>query len=228
MPRFGQRYAFPEDSVPTYLGHPARVFLTDTPPLGLAPSSPETGAKLHWVNLWLRAAVSWEQPQHSVILVVDATAPAIWEDRTFRNDITKTLVALRLGGFLVSVAVTKLLKAREAALRSAAYGIDRGGQAGKDPHTSYETFAERYISKLVVAFEASARENGWRWGDPPGFPPFPQAHVTVLDVPTWTSAGDFKAWQERRGTMERPNQRYIFVQLEKLLQAALPPRRDEA
>merc|ERR1711920_515111 len=82
--------------------------------------------------------------------------------------------------YTVVIAVTKLLKAREEALRDK----NLGKVGGMDPRNSYESFAGRYVEKVSAAIQASAGVQDWP--AEPGGQTFPLTNVTIFDVPTWT------------------------------------------
>lgn len=120
----------------------------------------------------------------------------------------------------MTLRLTLHTKARENALREAAHGADHGGRPGRDPRSSYEEFVSRYLEKTAVTLQAAPQVRSLlaaQGGD--GAPAWPKPGATILDVPTWVSVRDYEAWQDRRGTPELPNLRYIRVQLEKLVSA---------
>merc|ERR1712007_162063 len=107
------------------------------------------------------------------------------------------------------------------AIREANYsGGDHGKHVGRDPHTSYETYASRYIEKTCAAIQAKAVENDWSFSQGPHAPAFPLVNVSIFDAPTWENVGDYRRWQELKATAELPNGRYFAAQLNKLLLAS--------
>jgi len=91
---------------------------------------------------------------------------------------------------------------------------------GKDPRSSYEAFASRYIGKVCSAIQSKATENDWSFSQGPDAPAFPLPNVTMFDAPTWDGAGEYKKWQEVKATAELPNGKYFSSQLNKILLAA--------
>mmetsp|Transcript_59580 Transcript_59580/g.141772 ORF Transcript_59580/g.141772 Transcript_59580/m.141772 type:complete len:410 (+) Transcript_59580:106-1335(+) len=225
-----------------------RVIVTDTTPctrggkdgnplcLSVSPNSAHHfNAIPSWMRMTLREG---KYPHFGVVVVLDALATPLWEDEVHCRDLARVMAVLRRSQYAVVIAVTKLYRAREIARRDANYGVDHGGQVGKDPHVSYETFVSRYIGKTCAALQAKAKDNDWATVAAPAVPskpedeadspPFPLNNATIFDIPTWISVGDFAKWQERRGTSELPNFKYFTSQLQKLLFAVSvqPPKTD--
>lgn len=155
----------------------------------------------------------------AVLFVLDATERPLWEDPQRTEELAQLSATLRQQQYAVVIAVTKLLKAREDALREAAHGGDHQGRTGRDPRRSYEEFVSRYLEKTIVTLQATQALKTFHGSQGDGAAPFPRAGVTIFDVPTWVSIRDFEAWKERRGTSELPNLRYMEAQMEKLVAA---------
>jgi hypothetical protein len=208
-----------------------RVVLTDTPPCGsgqrdeqplCASVSPNSQHHFNAIPSWMRIMLrSGNNPHYAVLVVIDALATPLWEDRTRCRDFARLLSVLIRSQYTVCIAVTKLLKLRENAMRDVAHGSEHGGRVGQDPRSSYETFASRYMERICAGLQAQAQENGWplsRDSSDAG-QSFPLVNVTLFDAPTWSSAVDYKAWQAKKGTLEIPNFRYYQSQLRRLLGA---------
>merc|ERR1719203_1383432 len=162
----------------------------------------------------------------AVLFVIDATAMPLFEDKGYCEEVGQLCATLRQQGHWVVLAVTKLPKAREEAVRAASHGADHGGRPGRDPRSSYEEFVSRYLEKMSVALQAVPGLRAWQEGQDAGSPLFPHPRHTLFDVPTWVSIKDFEAWKERRGTPELPNLRYMESQLEKVFTSlAVKPKR---
>merc|ERR1712087_465442 len=122
-----------------------RVILTDTPPCGTGKEerplctkvSPHSNQRANVVPSWMRVALrNGNQPHYAVLFCVDSTAAPLWEDPDRCRDIARLLFALKKSQYTVVIAVTKLLKAREDALRDK----NMGNAGGMDPRNSYESF----------------------------------------------------------------------------------------
>merc|ERR1740138_1120794 len=148
-------------------------------------------------------------PHYAVLFVIDAMAEPLWEDCA-RG---RLLAVLKRNQYTVVIAVTKLLKAREVGLRETAHGYDHKGQVGKDPRSSYEAFVGRYLAKVSASLQAKAVENDWSFSQGPDAPSFPLVNATIFDAPTWVSITDWRKWQDKKGTPELPNLKYIRSQL---------------
>lgn len=162
----------------------------------------------------------------AVLFLVDATDRPLWEDPERTEELGQLCATLRHQQYTVVIAVTKLYKVREDALKEIRLHGDgaHGGKVGRDPRRSYEEFVSRYVEKTCVTLQATEALKTWLATQEPGAATFPKVGATILDVPTWISRRDFEDWQERRGTIELPNLRYTQVQLEKLAAAlALRP-----
>lgn len=231
MPTYGQIYELPEREVTLSNGtaRQMRVVLTDTPPCGTRSQeehplcssvSPNSAAHFNAIPSWMRITLrGGVYPHFAVLVVIDATALPLWEDGQRCREMARLFAVLRRSQYTVVLGVTKLLALREAALRNVAYGEKHGGEVGKDPRSSYEAFAGRYIDKVCSVIQAKAGENDWSFSQGPDNPAFPLENATIFDLPTWTSVGDFRKWQERKGTSELPNYRYIVQQLTRCLSA---------
>eukprot|EP00928_Gymnodinium_smaydae_P015622 TRINITY_DN15789_c0_g1_i1.p1 TRINITY_DN15789_c0_g1~~TRINITY_DN15789_c0_g1_i1.p1 ORF type:complete len:409 (+),score=62.05 TRINITY_DN15789_c0_g1_i1:55-1227(+) len=232
MPTYGQCYEFPEEYEVT-LGSGSvkamKVVLTDTPPCGTGSGenpictrvSPNSAHQFNTIPSWMRITVrTGNFPHYSVIIVIDGTATPLWEDSERCRDLARLLSVLKRNQYTVVIAVTKLLQARQAAVRETNYGADHGGQVGKDPRSSYEAYVSRFIEKTCAAIRAKASENEWSFSQGPDAPAFPLMGSTVFDVPTYSSIGEYKRWQEATATIELPNRKYITSQLSRLLTAA--------
>merc|ERR1719382_2195713 len=146
-------------------------------------------------------------------------AKPLWQDGTRCRELTRLLAVLRRSQYTVVLAVTKLHRARETALRHRAHTGEILEEVGKDPRSSYESFVDRYLSRVVAAIQAKAGENDWSFSQGPDSPAFPLPGSTIFDAPTWAGREDYKSWQGRKGTPELPNLRYFSSQLERLLAA---------
>lgn len=231
MPTYGQCYELPERDIrfPSGNVRSMRAILTDTPPCGTkhreeqplcATVSPNSTQHFNAIPSWLRIAMRGGNfPHYAVLFVVDAMAVPLWEDNARCRDLARLLAVLKRNQYTVVIAVTKLFKARELALREAAHGNDHKGQVGKDPRSSYEAFAGRYVEKVGASIQAKASENDWSFSQGPDSPAFPLMNSTIFDAPTWTSVGDFRNWQDKKGTPELPNFKYIVSQLTRILTA---------
>jgi hypothetical protein len=231
MPAFGQYYDLPEREI--RLGsrdvQTMRVVLTDTPPCGsnqreehplCVTVSPNSTQSYNAVPSWMRITMKGGSiPHYAVLFVVDASAVPLWEDSERCRDLARLLAVLKRNRYTVVIAVTKLLKARENALRDTAHGHDHKGQVGKDPRSSYENFVGRYMEKVCAAIQSKACENDWSFSQGPDTPSFPLVNHTIFDAPTWNSPLDWKQWQDKKGTPELPNLRYMRSQLERILVA---------
>lgn len=155
----------------------------------------------------------------AVLFVLDATDRPLWEDPQRTEELAQLSATLRQQQYSVVIAVTKLLKARETALREVAHGAEHQGRVGRDPRRSYEEFVSRYLEKTTVTLQATQALKTFHASQGDGVALFPRAGVTIFDVPTWMSIRDFEAWKERRGTPELPNLRYMEAQMEKLVAA---------
>jgi len=226
----GQSYEFPERDVKLSGGSlkSMRVVLTDTPAAGVSKEeqplctqiSPNSTQHFNAIPSWMRITLrSGNFPHYAVLCVVDSLAPPLWEDHRRCRDLARLLSVLKRNQYTVVVAVTKLLKARQLALREVAHTGKNDGTVGKDPRSSYESYVGRYMDKTCAAIQAKAGENEWSFSHGPDAPPFPLVNVTMFDVPTWASNLDFKEWQDRKGTPELPNLRYMNTQLQRLLTA---------
>merc|ERR1719326_305717 len=141
-----------------------RVLLTDTPPCGISGReehplcsavSPNSLHQFNAIPSWMRITMrSGNFPHYAVLFVIDATKPPLWEDSTRCREIAKLFAVLRRNQYTVVVAVTKLLMARQVALREANHGAAHNGEVGKDPRGSYEAFVSRYIEKTCAAIQA--------------------------------------------------------------------------
>jgi len=233
MPMYGQNYEFPERDVRLFNGIqcPMRLVLTDTPPCGTnvreeeplcSSISPNSGQHYNAIPSWMRITMrSGNYPHSSVLFVIDATAQPLWEDSKRCRELARLLAVLKRNRYTVVLAVTKLLRVREAALRDAAHQghAAHGRQVGRDPRSSYESFAGRYLDKICASLQAKAHENDWSFSSGPDSPPFPLVNSTIFDAPTWVSLLDHKTWQERKGTVEKPNMQYYMSQLQRILSA---------
>lgn len=227
MPAYGNSYELPEREVRLVGGgtRQMRLVLTDTPPCGTsqreeqplcATVSPNSAQHFNAIPSWMRITLrSGNFPHYAVLFVIDGLARPLWEDGSRCRELARLLSVLKRNQYTVVLAVTKLKQAREAALRDAAHG-----RVGKDPRSSYESFASRYIEKCCAAIQAKAVENDWSFSHGPDVPAFPLLNVSIFDVPTWTTVGEFNRDAERRGTSEVPNYRYAMSQLNRLLLAA--------
>jgi len=154
----------------------------------------------------------------SVLLVLDTSERPLWEDVTRAEELGQLCATLRQQRYTVVFALTKLYKVREDLLKDMRMrGVDcHGGVPGRDPRRSYEEFVSRYIEKTIVALQATPPLKKWHSMQEPGTPSFPKAGSTIFDTPTWTCRREYEDWQERRGTPELPNLRYVEAQLDKL------------
>lgn len=155
----------------------------------------------------------------AVLFVVDATESPLFDDQQYCEEMAQLCATLRSQGYGVVLGVTKLLKAREDALRATSHGADHGGRAGRDPRQSYEEFVSRYLEKTCVALQAAPALRAWQEAQESGTAAFPHPRHTIFDVNAWTSIRDFEAWKDRRGTAELPNLRYVERQLDHLATA---------
>jgi hypothetical protein len=230
MPAFGQCYELPEREIRLGSGElrNMKAILTDTPPCGTNPReeqplcvtvSPNSTQHYNAIPSWMRVTMRGNNfPHYAVLFVIDALASPLWEDSARCRDLARLLAVLKRNQYTVVIAVTKLLKAREIALREAAYGADHKGEVGKDPRSSYETYAGRFLEKVSASIQSKASENDWTFSQGPDTPPFPLVNSTIFDAPTWMGLADFKSWQDRKkGAPELPNMRYMTSQLNRIL-----------
>mmetsp|Transcript_26986 Transcript_26986/g.46839 ORF Transcript_26986/g.46839 Transcript_26986/m.46839 type:complete len:413 (-) Transcript_26986:70-1308(-) len=236
MPAYGQQYELPEREV--QMGGASgtgggetklmRLVLTDTPACGTnlreeqplcATVSPNSTQHFNAIPSWMRITLRGGNfPHYAVLFIIDGLATPLWEDSSRCRDLARLLAVLRRNQYTVVLGVTKLLKLRQIALREAAHGTKHEGQVGKDPRSSYEVFVGRYLDKVCASLQAKALENDWSFDhEGPDKPSFPLVNSTIFDVPTWTSAGDYKAWQDKKGTSELPNLKYLHSQLSRML-----------
>jgi len=231
MPAYGQNYELPERDIKLGGGSlkRMRLLMTDTPGCGTKPReeqplcatvSPNSANHFNAIPSWMRITLrSGNFPHYAVLFTIDATARPLWEDTARCRDLARLLAVLKRNQYTVVLAVTKLYRAREDALRDEAHGKPHGGQVGRDPRTSYEAYVGRYLDKVCACIQAKALENDWVLSQSPDHPPFPLVNTTMFDAPSWFSFMDFKGWQECRGTTELPNARYFTTQLGRILQA---------
>lgn len=231
MPAFGQFYDLPDREIRLGSGtmKSMQVVLTDTPPCGTnhreeqplcATVSPNSTQHYNAIPSWMRITMRGGQiPHYAVLFVVDGLATPLWEDSQRCRDLARLLAVLKRNQYTVVIAVTKLLRAREIALRDTAHGVEHNGRVGKDPRSSYEAFVGRYLEKVCASLQAKAGENEWSFSQGPESPSFPLVNHTIFDAPTWVSITDFKKWQDKKGTPELPNLKYIHSQLERILGA---------
>jgi hypothetical protein len=231
MPTYGQSYELPERDIRLGSGQlqNMRVILTDTPPSGTnareeqplcVTVSPNSTQHYNAIPSWMRITLrGGNVPHYAVLFVVDAMAKPLWEDSERCRAIARLLAVLKRNQYTVVIAVTKLLKTREIALREMAHGGDHKGQVGKDPRSSYEAFVGRYLEKVGASLQAKAGENDWSFSQGPDTPEFPLVNHTLFDAPAWVSVTDWRKWQDKKGTPELPNLRYISSQLERILTA---------
>jgi hypothetical protein len=231
MPVYGQNYELSEEQAVRMKSgtmKQMRLILTDTPPCGVngreehpicSSVSPNSLHQFNAIPSWMRITMrSGNFPHFAVIFVIDATKTPLWEDGTRCREIAKLFAVLRRNQYTVVVAVTKLLKARQDAQRNTNHGVAHGGEVGKDPRGSYEGYVSRFIEKTCAAIQAKATENEWSFSQGPDAPAFPLFGVTIFDAPTFEGVGDYRQWQDVRGTV--PNKQYINTQLGRLLAAA--------
>jgi len=224
MPAHGQNYEIPECEV-TMAGSTSRqmrVLITDTLPCGTdareeqplcARVSPHSSQPFQMVPSWMRITLrSGNFPHYAVLFCVDSTAEPLWEDTERCRDLARLLGALKRNQYTVVVAVTKLLKAREDALRDK----NLGRPGGMDPRNSYEAFAGRYVEKVGAVIQAAAGERAWPMEA--GGKPLLQMNETLFDVPTWSGAAVFKSWHGQTHAAQ-PNLRYATMQLRRVLAA---------
>lgn len=231
MPTYGQTYELPERDVRFANGdiRQMKIILTDTPACGTnsreeqplcASISPNSTQHFNAIPSWMRITLRGGNVMHySVLVVVDSMAKPLWEDTARCRDLVRLLAVMRKSQYTIVLGVTKLQSLREHAQRETAYGSEHGGQVGKDPRSSYEAFASRYIDKVCAAIQAKAQENDWSFSQGPDSPAFPLPGQTIFDLPTWVSVGDFRKWQEKKGTAELPNFKYYTNQLNRCLSA---------
>jgi len=155
----------------------------------------------------------------AVLFVVDSTETPLFEDLSYCEEMAQLCATLRSQGYGVVIAIAKLPQAREEAVRAANHGAEHGGRVGRDPRRSYEEFVSRYIEKTCVALQATPALKAWHDKQDAGTPQFPHPRYTILDVNAWVSRRDFEVWQDRRGTAELPNLRYMQKQFENLVSA---------
>jgi len=232
MPTNGQCYELPEQEITLgdWTTKTMRVILTDTPPCGTnlrdeqplcATVSPNSTRYYNAIPCWMRIALRGGNfPHYAVLFVVDSMAKPLWEDSARCREIARLMAVLRKQ-YTIAIAVTKLAGLREMALRDANHGADHGGVVGRDPRSSYEAFSGRYVEKVCASIQGKADENDWSFSQGPNVPAFPEHNQTIFDVPTWTNVGEFKKFQERKGTHELPNFRYAISQQCRLLKALL-------
>jgi len=230
MPTYGQCYELPDREVTLGSGavKPMRLVLTDTPACGTsqgeqplcAAVSPNSSAHFNAIPSWMRITLrGGSYPHYAVLVVVDALAPPLWEDHKRCRDMARLLAVLKRSQYTVVIGVTKLFRARRAAARDVAHGAEHGGQVGRDPRSSYEAFVDRYLNKVCASIQSKAAENEWSFSQGPDSPEFPRVNATIFDAPSWVSVGDFKEWNEKKGTLEQPNLKYMTSQLDRLLGA---------
>jgi len=231
MPAFGQCYELPQREIRLGSGSlkSMRLVLTDTPACGTdareeqplcATVSPNSTQHYNAIPSWMRITMRGGNiPHYAVLFVIDSLATPLWEDSQKCRDLARLLAVLKRNQYTVIICVTKLYKAREIALRENAHGGEHKGQVGKDPRSSYEAFVSRYLEKVCASLQAKAAENEWSFSQGPDMPAFPLVNSTIFDAPTWVSTVDWKKWQDKVGTPELPNLKYIKTRLEQILDA---------
>merc|ERR1712176_690700 len=137
-------------------------------------------------------------------------------DLTRCSDLARLLSVLRKSQYTVVLVVTKLLLAREAAIRNSVWQA-HNGEVGKDPRSCYESFVSRYLYKVSAALQAKAQSEI----ESPE-QPFPVPNVSIFDAPTWANGTEYRNLREndreRRHTL-LPHFKYATVQLRKILDA---------
>jgi len=207
-----------------------RLVLTDTLPCGTnsregeqplcAAVSPNCSQHFNAIPSWMRITMRGGNfPHYAVLFVLDASQTPLWEDHQRCRDLARLLAVLKRSQYTVVLAVTKMLKARECALRDVSHGVAHGSEVRKDPKASYESYAGRYIEKVSASIQGMAEENDWSFSCGPDSPPFPLMNATIFDAPTWVNVGDWRSYKEKRGTAELPNWKYATSQLNRLLLA---------
>lgn len=231
MPAYGQCYEMPERDVRLGGGtvKNMRLVLTDTPPCGTiqreeqplcAHVSPNSQQHYNAIPSWMRITLRGGNfPHYACLFVIDSTAKPLWEDGPRCRDLARLLAVLKRNQYTVILAVTKLHVTRARAVRDTNHGHEHGKQVGRDPRSSYEAFVGRYLEKVCSSIQGKADENDWCLSQGPDSPPFPLQNATIFDAPTWVNVGDYRKWQERKGTIELPNFKYMSSQLERILAA---------
>merc|ERR1712232_169890 len=168
---------------------------------------------------------------HAVILALDSTAPALWEDTARAREFLELATLLRCRGYILIVAVTKLATARSQALSAYRRGCAHNGM----PHrSSYEAFVDMYIEKVCRTVNDLSTNRHLQ----PSSDDFLVPGSTIFDAPTWVSRRDWRIGHTYsrglpRSSLDRnlPHWTYVHSQLHRILSAAqelegasVPPR----
>lgn len=176
---------------------------------------------------WLRLALR-QRSMQSVVIVLDGTQP-IWLETTRLADHVARLCSVLLGsGYVVALAVTKLVYLRGAMVDLEKLGnpnriaqkweVDEAALLCMPPKRCYETFVWTYLEKTQSAIQVAAAKLNYPL--PRGWP---RLNRNLLDVLTFRGAQDFREWKEEsRATYEQPNFLYAMKQLNILTESLLP------
>lgn len=210
------------------------IMLTDTQPCGMGPRvnplvagvSPNSTRHFNAIPQWMRITLT-HTPHRTVIMVLDALATPIWEDEKLAKAIPRLCSVLLSNEFTVLFAVTKLHASFLFARTKQSGGTPPEGtplpDLGSGALSCYETYVQRYLSRICATIQANARRYGYPLGDPEA-EDFPRVGKTLFDVVTFKSAGDFAEMQKKRCTTQLPNFLYAQNQIEHLFKAATGPR----
>lgn len=153
----------------------------------------------------------------AVVFVVDAAAPPLWKDESYRQRISSLMSTCRYRGYTVLVAVAKLEHARQY-ITDLRLRLAPGDRKTRDPRACYEDFVGRYLSKLCDTLESAIRTCETK----PSSLQFPVLNSSLFDAPAWLDAEAWQAGLERHGGIgsKAPTWTYTHSQLHRLLQAA--------
>lgn len=235
-PTFGAHYRFPKTFRPTPGARPMEreILLTDTRGCGLGPHenplvagvSPNSTRHFNAIPQWMRIALT-HTPMKAVVIVLDSMALPLWEEEKKAKALARLSSVLLKNRFSVLFAVTKLhqtFKLAKAKQNGSAF-VEPDLQlpnlgSGSEKVTCYESYAQKYLSRVQAAIQAAAEKNG--------FPvaceeeaDFPRVGRSLFDIVTFKNVGDFKQCLGSRCTKTLPNFQYASNQMEKLFAAAV-------
>jgi hypothetical protein len=178
-----------------------------------------------WLRLGLR-----QRPMQAVVITLDAAQPLWLTTTRVADHIARLASVLLANGFVVTLAVTKLLHLRGAclALAKGTEGTNPRILADSwkvaedaimlNPQSCYESFVYTYLQRTQSAIQVAAKRLHYPLPDK-----WPRLNANLLDVITFRGAEDYKEWKaESRATFEQPNYLYIIKQLKALTDSLLP------
>jgi hypothetical protein len=164
----------------------------------------------------------------SVVIVLDSTQP-IWLQSSRLADHVSRLCSVLLGsGYVVALAVTKLVYLRGAMLDleklgnprriSQKWEVDESALTCMKPKRCYESFVWSYLERTQSAIQVAAEK--LRYPLPHAWP---RLNTNILDVLTFRGAQDYREYyDESRATYEQPNFLYAIKQLNVLMETLCP------